>query len=180
MAQYETKKSIPLSQLDKDYGFPEKCMGNYGLIPGTPARHPNSARFHEILKSLGDLHDRKQADYGRGEDPFANVRASVDFGVDPWVGAMIRLNDKIKRLQSLALNGKLHNEAAEDSFKDIAVYAVIALVLFEQQYSAREAKQPGGQNEQAIRGNEQGRVIGGDTETSAVPVRKYSWPDDRT
>jgi len=96
-------------------------------------RHPNSARFHKILEELGKLHDKKQADYGRGDDPFANVRASTEWGVPAWVGAMIRLNDKVRRLQSLALNGKLANESAEDSLRDIAVYAIIALVLREQE-----------------------------------------------
>lgn len=99
-------------------------------------RHPNSARFHEILQEAGELHDKKQADYGRGDDPFANVRASKEWGVSPWVGAMIRLNDKVRRLQSLTANGKLENESAEDSLRDIAVYAIIALVLFEQERAA--------------------------------------------
>jgi hypothetical protein len=99
----------------------------------TPDRHPNSARFHEILRELADLHDRKQADYGRGDDPFANVRASGEWNVPAWVGAMIRLNDKVRRLQSLALKGSLKNEAAEDSMRDIAVYAIISLVLYEQE-----------------------------------------------
>lgn len=96
-------------------------------------RHPNSARFHEILGELAELHDRKQADYGRGDDPFANVRASHEWGVPGWVGAMIRGNDKIRRLQSLIANGKLENESAEDSLRDLAVYSIIALVLFEQE-----------------------------------------------
>ena len=96
-------------------------------------RHPNSARFHEILKELGDLHDLKQADYGRGDDPFANVRASAEWGMPAWVGAMVRLTDKVRRLQSLAQKGSLANEAAEDSFRDIAVYSCIALVLYEQE-----------------------------------------------
>lgn len=95
-------------------------------------RHPNSARFHELLSEIGALHDRKQTDYGRGDDPFANVRASEEWGISGWMGAMIRLNDKVRRLQSLAGKGSLANEAAEDSFKDIAVYALIALVLYEQ------------------------------------------------
>jgi hypothetical protein len=63
-------------------------------------RHPLSARFHEILREHGEMHDRKQADYGKADDPFANVRSSDEFGVTGWVGAMIRLNDKVKRLQS--------------------------------------------------------------------------------
>ena len=62
-------------------------------------RHPNSARFHEILKELADLHDKKQADYGRGDDPFANVRASLEWGVPGWVGALIRGNDKSRPFQ---------------------------------------------------------------------------------
>ncbi len=95
-------------------------------------RHPNSARFHELLAEIGELHDRKQADYGRGDDPFANVRASEEWNVPPWVGAMIRLNDKVRRLQSLLINGKLENESAEDSLNDIAVYALIARVLMEE------------------------------------------------
>jgi hypothetical protein len=97
-------------------------------------RHPNSARFHEILHGLGELHDQKQADYGRGDDPFSNVRSSEEWGVDGWMGAMVRLNDKVRRLQSLATKGHLVNEAATDSFRDIAVYAIIAMVLFEQQH----------------------------------------------
>lgn len=95
-------------------------------------RHPNSARFHELLQIAGETHDRKQADYGKGADPFANVRASENFGIPAWVGAMVRLNDKVIRLQTLATKGALANEAAKDSFMDIAVYALIAYVLYEQ------------------------------------------------
>jgi len=94
--------------------------------------HPNSARFHAILKELGELHDKKQADYGRGDDPFANVRATEEWGQPAWVGAMIRLHDKVRRLQKVAQGGKLANESAWDSFLDIAVYSVIAAVLYEE------------------------------------------------
>lgn len=104
------------------------------------ARHPNSARFHEILKELGDLHDRKQADYGRGGDPFANVRSSTEFGVPAWVGAMVRGNDKVSRIKSFIRNGNLKNESLEDSLRDLAVYSIIALVLFEQERAANETR----------------------------------------
>src|SRR5438105_5064914 len=49
--------------------------------------HGGSQRFHQILEELGQLHDKKQRDYGSGNDPFANVRGSVAFGVPAWVGA---------------------------------------------------------------------------------------------
>ena len=96
-------------------------------------RNPNSQRFHELLKSAGDLHDLKQSDYGKDSDPFANVRATEEWGIPAWVGAMIRLNDKVARLKSLAAKGSLNNEAAIDSFMDIAVYSLIACVLYEQE-----------------------------------------------
>lgn len=95
-------------------------------------RHPDSERFHELLDEIGALHDLKQKDYGRVNDPFANVRASEAWNVEPWVGAMIRLNDKVKRLQQFANKGVLHNEGVIDSLLDISVYALIALVLYEQ------------------------------------------------
>lgn len=106
----------------------------YGASNDTapPLRHPNSARFHQLLEIAGETHDRKQADYGAGDDPFANVRASEAWGIPGWVGAMVRLNDKVKRLQSLQDKGYLANESALDSFMDIAVYALIAYVLYEQ------------------------------------------------
>lgn len=91
-----------------------------------------SERFHEILRELGELHDLKQRDYGTEEDSFANIRASKEWGAAPWVGAMIRATDKLRRLQKFARCGELANEAVEDSFRDLAVYAVIALVLYEE------------------------------------------------
>lgn len=87
-------------------------------------------RFHALLKQMGDLHDRKQADYGATADPFANVRASQEWGIPPWVGALVRLNDKVTRLKTFARRGSLANESAEDSMLDIAVYALIALILY--------------------------------------------------
>lgn len=104
--------------------------------PPTPAPHDpgddeGARRFHAILAELGTLHDTKQRDYGRPGDPFSNVRASSEWGVDPWVGVMIRLNDKVRRLQRAAAGGTLANEGVVDSLNDIAVYAVIARVLYE-------------------------------------------------
>lgn len=95
-------------------------------------RHPLSYRFHELLQELGALHDTKQADYGLNDDPFFNVRASEEWGVPAWVGAMIRLSDKVQRLKALVRNGNLRNEPAADSFRDIAVYSLIAEVLYEE------------------------------------------------
>lgn len=92
-----------------------------------------NTRFHELLQEIGELHDQKQRDYGTEADPFANIRGSQGWGIAPWVGALIRATDKLLRLQKFARVGSLANELVEDSFRDLAVYALIGLVLYEEE-----------------------------------------------
>lgn len=95
------------------------------------SRHPSSQKFHDLLDEIARLHDSKQHDYGKPDDPFRNVRSAEEFGIAPWLGCTLRMNDKISRIKSFAINGGvLKHESVEDSLKDIAVYALIALVLF--------------------------------------------------
>jgi len=88
--------------------------------------------FENVLLEMSSLHKRKNQDYGSEEDPFANVRASQEFGVPDWLGSIIRANDKMTRLKTFARKRTLANETVEDSLLDLANYAVIALVLFRQ------------------------------------------------
>ena len=91
---------------------------------------PGSPEFKDAIWEILELHARKQADYGSGADPFANIRASEDFGVPAWKGSLIRMNDKVTRLKTFSEKGVLANESVEDSMADIAVYAIIALCLY--------------------------------------------------
>lgn len=88
--------------------------------------------FHRVIGEVVEMHNRKQRDYGREGDPFANVRASEDYGVAPWIGALIRANDKNRRLQKAARGGKLANESVRDSLIDNIVYFIIATVLYDE------------------------------------------------
>jgi hypothetical protein len=88
--------------------------------------------FEKIVNEILELHKRKSADYGRSHDPFANVRASEDFGIPGWVGCAVRMNDKMRRLQAAAQGSSMQNESIEDSFYDLAVYSVIGLLLYRQ------------------------------------------------
>ncbi len=97
-----------------------------------PARE-GDPRFLALLDEIEALHAAKQRDYGTSQDPFANVRASGEWGVDAWIGALIRATDKVKRLQTYATKRTLANEGVEDSLMDLAVYALIALVLFREE-----------------------------------------------
>ena len=66
---------------------------------------------------------KKGNDYARGDDPFLNFRASETIGVKPIRGILIRIMDKIQRLNNYGVVGKLDNESAEDAVMDIINYA---------------------------------------------------------
>jgi hypothetical protein len=91
------------------------------------------ATFAEVCEQLDALQRKKGADYGSGVDPLANLRASAMFGIPPWMGAIVRLNDKINRISSFARKGSLENESVEDSLRDIAVYSIHALRLYQEE-----------------------------------------------
>src|SRR5438445_13774940 len=88
-----------------------------------------SEEFRGLLDEIYDLHQSKGSDYGQasGEDSdhYANVRASSEYGIAPWVGAYLRLSDKIQRIKSFIRNGSLKNESLGDSLLDICTYLII-------------------------------------------------------
>lgn len=92
--------------------------------------------FTQVLDEIKALHDKKQADYGTEDDQFANIRASELFGFPAWVGAVMRAQDKIHRIQTFSRKGRLVNETVEDSLLDLAVYAVIALAMHREEEAA--------------------------------------------
>lgn len=92
--------------------------------------------YLSLLDEMRSLHVKKAADYGVGSDPLANCRASTELGVPAWIGTMVRAMDKVTRIKSFIANGKLENESVEDSLKDLAAYALIALVLFREDAAA--------------------------------------------
>ena len=104
---------------------------NHGKI----GRQNQVSEFEKVLQEIYELHTKKQSDYGRPEqgDPFANIRASEDFGIPGWLGAVIRANDKIRRIQKYARGGTMVNESVEDSLLDASVYFMIALCLFREE-----------------------------------------------
>lgn len=94
-----------------------------------------NADYLKLLDEMRALHLRKAADYGTDADPLANMRASAEFGIEPWRAALIRFADKVTRLKTFCVKGTLANEGVEDTLLDAGAYALLALVLF------REANQ---------------------------------------
>jgi len=90
-------------------------------------------RFQEIQKEHFQLHKAKNHDYA-AKDYVSNLVACKSFGVDPLIGIVVRLTDKISRLASFCEQGtlKVKDEKIEDTLNDIAVYAILARIVYEQ------------------------------------------------
>ena len=92
--------------------------------------------FYQILDELKDLHSRKNQDYS-GEDPLSNLKMCEKGGLPGWKGVVVRLTDKISRLLTFMKKGtfQVSDESLEDTLKDVAVYAILALILYRESLS---------------------------------------------
>jgi hypothetical protein len=84
--------------------------------------------FEAVLNEMLQTFIKKNKDYGKG-----NI---LDTGE---IGILFRINDKVRRLQNLITKDKNpENESLEETWKDIAVYAVIAIILRRGQFEKLE------------------------------------------
>ena len=88
--------------------------------------------FDDALDELKMLHDAKNHDYATADNPYKNLEGVARIGIEPWRGIVIRLMDKFERVEQYCTNGELaiKSEGMEDTFKDIAVYSTLAMILF--------------------------------------------------
>jgi len=76
----------------------------------------------KVCDEIGNLLITKQADYGPG-----NINNAHGGAIN---GLLVRIGDKFERLKNLFSNKTTPNhESIEDSFKDLANYAIIALMV---------------------------------------------------
>ena len=75
-------------------------------------------RHHAVAEEIACLLDRKRQDYGTG-----NIRKFGSYGV------LVRVSDKVERLINLSKrDGSPNFESVDDTWKDIAGYAILALI----------------------------------------------------
>lgn len=101
-----------------------------GLQSGAPQSYSDfkssftqfDADVYDIAEELAELLVRKHNDYGPG-----NINGSP-YGAIP--GLITRMWDKMARIKNLTENDKqASNEPLEDSFMDLANYAIIGLMV---------------------------------------------------
>ena len=103
--------------------------------------HP---RFYELLDQAKQLHSAKNHDYAGDKDPLANFNASLELGVEPWLGCAVRMTDKWQRFTNFVRSGelKVKSESIKDTLIDLTVYCLIEIVLIEDRDNAIKETKP--------------------------------------
>jgi hypothetical protein len=85
--------------------------------------------MEELDKEAIAVMRRKSADYAAGDDPFRNFRQFGTFGI------LVRLSDKLARLQSFEQTGvfRVEDEKLRDTVIDLKNYCGLYLALHEEQ-----------------------------------------------
>ena len=87
--------------------------------------------FEEVSQEMLEMFKKKHKDYGKG-----NI---LDMGE---LGIAFRISEKFNRIKHLLMQGKKpENESVEESWVDIAVYAVIAVLLKRGWFKKLEVKE---------------------------------------
>lgn len=89
-------------------------------------------RFYALLKEIAELHASKSHDYAPADNPLINFRQTDALGVPAWKGVLVRMTDKWNRIRQLAGGKTPKNESLRDSLVDLAVYALIDVVLLDE------------------------------------------------
>ena len=98
-------------------------------------------RFFGILSELAETHSLKSIiygihdadDQGFAEDPVASLRfASPDFAVEPWIYALMRANENMRRLQGQIISDSPSNPDLRKSFIDLINHAILSLVFWDE------------------------------------------------
>jgi hypothetical protein len=88
-------------------------------------------RFYALIEEISQLHSDKNFDYASRQNPLANFEECRGFGVEPHVGVFVRMSDKWSRLKQLIGGKSPKNESVRDTLIDLAVYALINVILLE-------------------------------------------------
>ena len=114
----EVVQKVDVGQAEKEAALAQ------AVFEGLECKDPLTRVFIKYLLGLARLFDSKQLDYG--------PRNISEFG-EP--GVVVLMNDKFARIKNLLFPGGVFNptppanESTDDTYQDVASYAVIALMV---------------------------------------------------
>jgi hypothetical protein len=87
-----------------------------------------------ILDNMQSVYEAKDNDYSATGLPMGNLRKCEDAGIDAWRGCLVRIGDKMSRLENFLKEKEylVISEKAEDTVVDLANYAILMSCLIEE------------------------------------------------
>jgi hypothetical protein len=87
-----------------------------------------------ILGNMQSVYEAKDNDYSATGLPMGNLRKCEDAGIDAWRGCLVRIGDKMSRLENFLKEKEylVISEKAEDTVIDLANYAILMACLIEE------------------------------------------------
>lgn len=87
-----------------------------------------------ILDNMQTVYEAKDNDYSATGLPMGNLRKCEEAGIDAWRGCLVRIGDKMSRLENFLKEKKylVISEKAEDTVIDLANYAILMSCLLEE------------------------------------------------
>jgi len=88
----------------------------------------------DILDNMQAVYEAKDSDYSATGLPMGNLRKCEDAGIDAWRGCLVRIGDKMSRLENFLKEKEylVISEKAEDTVVDLANYAILMSCLIEE------------------------------------------------
>lgn len=113
----------------------ESCLALAASL-GLETPSQGTLDYIEELEHAFDLHVRKVVGYGTSDDAWANFRRVSQMGISPVVGIIVRLNDKMSRINNLVASGgraDLIGEGLDRELEDMAGYSHIARCMIKEE-----------------------------------------------
>ena len=90
-----------------------------------------------ILDNMQTVYEAKDNDYSATGLPMGNLRKCEEAGIDAWRGCLVRIGDKMSRLENFLKEKEylVISEKAEDTVIDLANYAILMSCLLEENKS---------------------------------------------
>ena len=87
-----------------------------------------------ILENMQAVYEAKDSDYSATGLPMGNLRKCEDAGIEAWRGCLVRIGDKMSRLENFLKEKEylVISEKAEDTVIDLANYAILMSCLIEE------------------------------------------------
>ena len=88
----------------------------------------------DILSNMQKVYEDKDNDYSSTGLPMGNLRKCEDAGIEAWRGCIVRMGDKISRLENFLKNQEFKvDEKAEDTIIDLANYSILCACLLNEE-----------------------------------------------